>query len=314
MSGSPNIQYLTRQQINIEKWDQCIGTADNGNIYTYSFYLDIMSQHWDALVLSKGLHSENDYEAVMPLTWNKKMGIRYLYQPFLTAQLGVFGKNITPAITDNFIQSIPASFRFIDILLNSNNFSADPNTVQSQKNNYILALNKPYGELYQQYRENIQRNIKKAGQLGCTVQKDIDAEKVIGLAVAQMKSQGHSVTENIERFRKLYTELQRRKMAATYGVFSSQHELLASCIFSFSHNRAYYILVGNHPASKNTGASHALIDAFIKEHAEKKMLLDFEGSDIPSLALFYSSFGAVNEVYPALRINRLPFYLRWMKR
>jgi len=287
MSGTPNIQYLTRQQINIEKWDQCITGADNGNIYGYSFYLDIMSKHWDALVLSKGLHSENDYEAVMPLTWNKKMGIRYLYQPFLSAQLGIFGKNITPATTDNFIQSIPASFRFIDISLNSNNFSADPNTVQTQRNNYILPLNKPYTELYQLYRENIQRNIKKAAQLGCTIQKDIDAEKVIGLAIAQMKSQGQAVTDNIERFRKLYAELQRRKMAATYGVFSGQQELLASCIFSFSHNRAYYILVGNDPASKNTGASHALIDAFIREHAEKKMLWDFECSDIPSLPFFY---------------------------
>jgi len=314
MSGTTNIQYLTRQQIDKEKWDRCIDTADNGTIYGYSFYLDIMSKHWDALVLSKGLHSENDYEAVMPLTWNKKFGIKYLYQPFLTAQLGVFGKNITPAISDHFIQSIPTSFRFIELSLNSHNFSGDPKTVQSQRNNYILDLNRSYGELYQQYRENIQRNIKKAAQLGCTVQKDIDAEKVIGLAIAQMKSQGQAVTENIERFRLLYAELQQRKMVATYGVFSIEQELLASCIFSFSHNRAYYILVGNHPASKNTGASHALIDAFIKEHAGKKMLLDFEGSDIPSLALFYSSFGAVNEVYPAMKINRLPFYLKWMKK
>jgi hypothetical protein len=44
------------------------------------------------------------------------------------------------------------------------------------------------------------------------------------------------------------------------------------------------------------------------------MLLDFEGSDIPNLAFFYSSFGAVNQAYPALKINRLPFYLKWLKR
>jgi hypothetical protein len=103
-------------------------------------------------------------------------------------------------------------------------------------------------------------------------------------------------------------------MAITYGIFSAQNELLASCVFFLSHNKAYYILVGNHPNGKTIGASHALIDTFIKDHAGKNMLLDFEGSDIRNLAFFYSSFGAAHEIYPAIKINRLPFYLKWLKR
>lgn len=306
MKGLLHIQYLTQQQINKQKWDACIEAADNGLIYAFSFYLDTMSKHWDALVL-------NDYEAVMPLTWNKKYGIRYLYQPFLTAQSGVFGKKITGEQVDLFIQAIPGSFRFIDISLNSNNASGNLEGVSISRSNYVLDLSKPYETLFQNYRENIRRNIKKALQLGCVIQKGFDAEKVILLAVQQMKGHGNKEAENIERFRKLYQYLHARQMATTYGVFSAQNELLASCVFFFSHNRAYYILVGNHPNGKTTGASHALIDAFIKDHAGKNMLLDFEGSDIRNLAFFYSSFGAVHEIYPAIKINRLPFYLRWMK-
>jgi hypothetical protein len=30
--------------------------------------------------------------------------------------------------------------------------------------------------------------------------------------------------------------------------------------------------------------------------------------------MFYKSFGAVPEIYPAIKINRLPFYLKWLKR
>ena len=103
-------------------------------------------------------------------------------------------------------------------------------------------------------------------------------------------------------------------MAVTYGILSAQNELVASCVFFFSHKRAYYILVGNHPNGKTIGASHALIDAFIKDHAGKNILLDFEGSDIRNLAFFYSSFGAVEEKYAALQLNRLPFYLKWLKK
>jgi len=103
-------------------------------------------------------------------------------------------------------------------------------------------------------------------------------------------------------------------MATTYAIVSPQGETVASCVFFFSHKRAYYILVGNHPNGKTLGASHALIDAFIKDHAGQKLLLDFEGSDIPSLAFFYSSFGAEEEKFAGLKLNRLPFYLKWLKK
>jgi lipid II:glycine glycyltransferase (peptidoglycan interpeptide bridge formation enzyme) len=306
MSGSLNIQYLTNRQIDKPKWDNCIDNATNGLIYGYSFYLDHMAKHWDALVL-------NDYEAVMPLTWKNKFGINYLYQPFLTAQLGIFGKQITEEQVRQFIESIPTSFRLIEINLNSGNVSGFSGRFSIKRNNYVLNLNKSYEELYMAYRENIRRNIKKAKQIGCQVLKDFDAQKTIELAVQQMKSQGNEEKENINHFRKLFKYLLSRQMATSYGVFSRQNELLSSCVFFFSHSRAYYILVGNHPGGKSTGASHALIDAFIKDNSEKNMLLDFEGSDISSLAHFYSGFGATNEIYPALKINRLPFYLRWLK-
>lgn len=314
MSEAGNIQYLTQQQIDKSKWDHCIDNAANGLVYGYSFYLDNMAKNWDALVLSKGLHSENDYEVVMPLTWNKKYGIHYLYQPFLAAQLGVFGNSVSAELLENFLEAIPAKFKYLDISLNQKNLYTLKDFDLYQRSNYVLDLNKPYDQLYNNYRENIQRNIKKAMQAGCTVEKDFDAEKVIELAVQQMKGHSKGSGENILRFRKLYELLHAKRMATTYGIISSQKEMVASCVFFFSHNRAYYILVGNHPNGKMIGASHALIDAFIKDHADKNMLLDFEGSDMPNLAFFYSSFGAVKEEYAALKLNRLPFYLKWMKK
>ncbi len=309
-----NIQFLPNQQIDKTQWDNCIDRADNGLVYAYSLYLDTMAKNWDALVL-------NDYEAVMPLTWNKKYGIHYLYQPFLAAQLGVFGNNISENLLENFLKAIPGKFKYLDICLNQKNVYTLKDFDLYPRSNYVLDLNKSYDQLYNNYRENIQRNIKKAVQAGCTAEKDFDAEKVIELAIQQMKGQNKESGENIHRFRKLYQLLHAKKMATTYGVISSQNVMVASCVFFFSHNRAYYILVGNHPEGKAIGASHALIDAFIKDHAEKNLptgqagiLLDFEGSDMPNLAFFYSSFGAVEEEYAALKMNRLPFYLKWLKK
>jgi hypothetical protein len=305
MTEPGNIQYLSHQQIDKTKWDRCIDNASNGLIYAYSFYLDQMAKHWDALVL-------NDYKAVMPLTWNKKYGICYLYQPFLTAQLGIFGSQITGEMVSSFINSIPRKFQLVEIALNHANLDSAHVDLQLRMN-YVLDMNHPIEFLQQQYRENIKRNIKKSLQVGCTITKDFAVDKVIELALQQMKRYDKESSENVERFRKLYSFLHTKKMATTYGI-TLNSEIVASCVFFFSHQRAYYILVGNHPNGKTIGASHALINAFIQDHAGKDMLLDFEGSDIPNLAFFYSSFGAKEEKYPFLQFNKLPFYLKWLKR
>jgi hypothetical protein len=307
MADQFTIQYVARGETDIKKWDHSIDTAANGLIYGYSFYLDKMAMHWDALVM-------NDYEAVMPLTWNKKYGIAYLCQPFLTAQLGVFGKNITRDILEKFLAAIPAKFKYWDIYLNHENVFTLQNFQLYQRSNYILDLSRSYDEIYNRYRENTIRNIKKAQQAGCSVDKGFDAEKVIELAIRQMKTYSNESKENVNRFRNLYKILADKKQAIAYGIFSAKADLLSSCIFFFSHNRAYYILVGNHPDSRTTGASHALVNAFIEDHAGKNMLLDFEGSDIHNLALFYSSFGAIEEKFTGIKLNRLPFYMRWVKR
>lgn len=306
MSSIQDIQYFKHESIDKARWDECIRRSANGRIYALSAYLDCMSPGWEALVL-------NDYATVMPLPAQKKWGIGYLSQPFLTAQLGVFGNTITVDTVNAFVQKAASLYRFIEINLNSGNLFPIAAAAVTERRNYILPLNQPYEILCQQYNENTRRNIKKAQQMGCVLQKGIAVEKLVSLAVRQMQVQGHKPGKNVDSFRALYNFLQEKQMAEIYGMLSPEEELLASAAFFFSHSRAYYILVGNSPEARTTGASHALIDAFIQEHAGKNLLLDFEGSDIPTLAQFYSSFGATNEPYPAIRINNLPFYLKWMK-
>jgi lipid II:glycine glycyltransferase (peptidoglycan interpeptide bridge formation enzyme) len=265
-----------------------------------------MAKYWDALVL-------RDYEAVMPLTWNKKYGFYFLYQPAFTASLGVFGKNLTKEIIDHFLSMIPSKFKLVEISLNSGNIIGDPKSFLLLRSNYILNLNRSYEEIYKVYRDNHKRNISKALQLGCSVSKEIAVEEIIQLNKEQMQHVDGTKPGDYPNFKKLYEFLKNKEQAKTYAIVNSTNKVLASAVFFFSHNRAYYIMVGNHPDGKTIGASHALIDAFIKDHAEQNLILDFEGSDIRNLAFFYSGFGATEEIYPALKINRLPFYVKWMK-
>ena len=306
MTTGDQIRYLQHKEIEKAKWDACIEQALNGLIYSYSYYLDAMSKHWDALILK-------DYEAVMPLTWNKKYGFYYLYQPAFTASLGVFGNNLTKDIIDHFLSMIPSKFKLVEIALNSGNIVGDPKRFSLLRSNYILHLNRSYEEVYKSYRDNHKRNITKAFQLGCRVSKEIAVDEIIQLNKEQLQNVDGTKPEGYPNFKKLYEFLKTRGQAKTYAIVDPKNKVLASAVFFFSHNRAYYILVGNHPDGKTIGASHALIDAFIKDHAGQNLILDFEGSDIRNLAFFYSGFGATEEIYSALKINRLPFYVKWMK-
>ncbi|HEX6170287.1 MAG TPA: hypothetical protein VFZ33_11360 [Chitinophagaceae bacterium] len=307
MEAGNQIEYLSNKEIDKTKWDACIKQAPNGLIYAYSFYLDAMAKHWDALVL-------NDYRAVMPLTWNKKYGFYYLYQPAFTASLGVFGKNLNKELIDDFTRSIPSKFKLIEISLNAGNIIDDSKTFSLLRSNYILHLNKPYEDLYKAYRDNHKRNINKAFQLGCHVSKEIPVDEIIQLNKEQLQHIDGTKPEDYLNFKTLYEFLRNKAQAKTYAIVDPKNKVLASAVFFFSHNRAYYIMVGNHPDGKTIGASHALIDAFIKDHASQNLILDFEGSDIRNLAFFYSSFGAIEEIYPALKINRLPWYVRLLKK
>lgn len=306
MRHLPDIQYLRREEINKEKWDKCIREADNGLIYAYSLYLDHMARHWDALVFK-------DYQVVMPLTWNKKLSIHYLYQPPFTACLGVFGKQLNQPLVAQFINAIPPRFKLIEISLNHGNMFEQEGSISFPAVNYVLPLNRTYDELCKGFRGNHQRNIQKSIQAGNVVRKGVPVDEIINLNKQQMKKISSVTDDDYDRFKTLYEALATRNQVMTYAVMNPQNKLLSSCVFFFSDKRAYYILVGNHPDSRSTGASHALLDTFIRDHAGNDLVLDFEGSDIETLALFYAGFGATRETYPVIRWNRLPWWLKWLK-
>ncbi|MFL5741119.1 MAG: GNAT family N-acetyltransferase [Flavisolibacter sp.] len=272
------------------------------NLWLFSF-LDHMAMQWDGLVL-------NDYEAVMPLPWKKKFGIAYLYQPFLTAQLGVFGKDLSATLLQKFLDHIPEKFKLWEFSLNHGNHFAVERYKLYDRVNFVLPLNNSYETICSHYRENTKRNVRKTENYHLTIHAAEDVREVIALSKKQNSAESD---DNYARFLTLYEVLKQQDRTNCYGVRSQKGELVASAVFIFSNHRAYYILVGNHPNGRTLGASHALVDAFIRDHAQQNLLLDFEGSDLRQLAFFYSGFGAREEKYTAIRRNHLPWYVKWLK-
>jgi hypothetical protein len=267
-----------------------------------------MSTHWDGLVLG-------DYEAVMPLTWNRKWGISYLYQPYLSAEGGVFQQDpVTSETLKAFLESIPGKFRFWEFSLNAENLLPDTGFPLYPRANFLLPLRAPYADICKGYNKNLKRNIRKAEDDGLVYTKDVPLQTALALAREQQNGYAQISPTHYARFEELFAKLSNDRMAVTRGIEDGEGKVLAAGVFLFSHAKAYYLIGGNHPDGRDNGASHLLLDRFIREYAGSGLTFDFEGSDIPTLAQFYRSYGAYEQPYAAIRLNRLPAPLRWLKK
>jgi len=160
--------------IDTSRWDDCIDNAVNGNLNARSWYLDIVCPGWCALV-------ENDYEKVFPLPVFSRAGIKYCMQPYFTQQLGLFYRSLSSGQDlQNFLDQIPAEFRYIDICLNTSNRITSGSAVKEMIN-LELDLISDYGKIASSYQNNLQRNLKKANGNKLTVSQNLRPEEVIDL-------------------------------------------------------------------------------------------------------------------------------------
>lgn len=303
-----NLQYLQRKQIDSQKWDRCIANAANGLLYAHSFYLDQMADNWDALVLG-------DYEAVMALTWRRKFGISYLYQPFVTASLGVFSSlPIDTALMEAFINQIPRKFKLIDIDLNPGNNAVSGKNITPRKN-YELKLDGTYEGLQHQYNRHARRKLKKADEAGLQIREDISVDTIAQLSFNMMQGRDVVVKSDYDRFVQLCKNIQPYVEACnTMAAVDAKGNIIASDINIVYNKRIYSLLAGNTPDSNESGGFYFVLDRLIKKYAGTGYVLDFEGSDIAGIAFLFECFGAQLTWYPHLTINRLPPLLRKLKK
>ncbi|MFA6951121.1 MAG: hypothetical protein WCQ70_10595 [Lentimicrobiaceae bacterium] len=299
------IRYVKNEHIDREQWDECIRTAVNGRMYAYTWYLDIMSDHWDALV-------EGDYETVFPLTYRTKMGITYLHQPFFTQQLGIFSRSkITPELVNNFLKAIPAKFRFAEINLNMLNKPDTTRWKVTENDNYELDLIEPFDAVYDRFSTNIKRNVSRAEQNNIKVSDTVNPADIVQLF---RENRGSSILnlkdKDYQRFLQLVYLSIHKKIGFCFGAFTPFNTLCAGMIILISHNKATFLFSATNQQARDSGAMSMLISQFIYSVAGNNLTLDFEGSNDPSLARFYRSFGAAKTSYPSLSFNHLPFPLK----
>ena len=81
---------------------------------------------------------------------------------------------------------------------------------------------------------------------------------------------------------------------------------MVAAFFAFSKTRAIYLLSASSQKGKEQRGMFRIVDTFIRDYAASGLILDFEGSNIPSVARFFSGFGAQPEIYQGVSFSRIP--------
>ena len=311
------IRYLTHNQIDKKRWDDCIAQSPDGLVYVWSWYLDVVHPNWEALV-------EDDYETVMPLTGNKKLGINYLFQPFFTQKFGVFGKKeVTEEKIEQFLEEIPGKFKFAEIKCATLRVSRDSKVIKgcaiSNHCNIELALNQDYSMLSANYHSNTKRNLAKAKKDGLTIVENAEPSAIIELF---RKNRGKDITKwgdnEYNRLLRLVGAAKNHSQCIVLGTQTSDNHLVAGAFFMISHKKIVFLFSGSDESNKENHGLAFLLDHVIEKYAGTDFILDFEGSDNEGLARFYKGFGGETKYYQELKFNRLnkiyKFALKFLKR
>jgi hypothetical protein len=278
-----SIQHLKHHQIDKTKWDACIANSPDGLVYAYSWFLDAVAPGWEALI-------EYEYQSVMPLPLLKAGPFKFIFQPMFAQQLGVFSlTGINAALYHRYKKALP--YKIIRYNLHFNHQFGRGAKLQT---NFELPLEKPYALLREAYAKNNKKNIVKATNKHLKVCETTVHE----FLNFYQNNYGNDLSPS--DYKKLNTiagAAHDRNFTKFYGCIDENQQWLSMGFFIIYGTRIIYHSGISSPEGYKKSAQYLVLDKVIEHYAGTSYILDFEGSEIESIAYFFKGFGATNKPY-----------------
>ncbi len=317
------LRYLKHSEIDFALWDACIRESPNGLIYALSWYLNIVSPGWDAIVkVTDGI-----YELVMPLPVARKFGIRFLKQPILTQQLGVFSPEPISADTWQQIRELlRQNFRVISrYAFNTANQESlkleIPGVICQTYPTYHLDLHKTYAEIFGGYKKARKWRVNQAKKNALTVKPAENITTLFELFETHTAGKiygfvGEGYTYKLVQ--ELYAQAKATNTGEIYEVLNEHNEVLAMAFFTFFNRKIIYLFSTTTEVGRKLGAIPFLLDAMFEKYAGSGYTFDFEaprpdGHGAKPIIDFYESFGPAKVFFVTLSFEDLPLPLKLLK-
>lgn len=294
------IRHLRNEEIDRQQWDRLLDQCPDRLWYARSRVLDRMAPGWEALI-------DDQLGILMPLTWRRKWGIHYLYNPYGAQQLGVFNANRDPDRTTAFLAAVPGRFRYIDIWLNAAMARPeDPKGAWLPQVNQTMIASDDMDSIRGRYAKGHLRNLRKSG-MSTEFQEGIDATTFMDLFERTTGARHGGLPAGASAaLRSTMADALDEGTGGITGSIKDGKLVAAVCTITWG-GRSILLKSANTPEGQSVNAMFHLYDHWIASHAGTKTSLDFAGSNTPGVARFNAGFGAVESTYFRFRWNRLPW-------
>ncbi|QBJ85112.1 hypothetical protein DDI74_02060 [Chryseobacterium gleum] len=271
------IRRLKYHEIDFVKYAQCLENSEQRKYSATKHFLDTTSaMPWEILVYK-------DYEAVMPVPFVRKYGMKIVHNPKLCQQLGVFSAKDDLDLNEAFLEYLEKNYMIRAYPFN------DVNQLRTKiriKKNFLLYPD-AYEKVYAKYSPKRKRKLR----LDEAVLKDSEIKTISfdkARAFIEANTIGLSKEDDLSEFMRIFESFYNLGYLKFTAFYYQQKIINVIATYSDCNMVA---LLGNFNDKnyvKLSGAS-VLIDHLIKENIETH-IFDFEGGELPNIEEFFRGF------------------------
>lgn len=271
------IRRLKYHEIDFVKYAHCLDRSEQRKYSASKDFLDVTSERqWEVLVYG-------NYEAVMPVPYLRKYGVKIVHNPKLCQQLGVFSAKDDADLNEEFLEYLEKNYLIRIYSFNDDNHFR---TKIRCKKNFLLYPDS-YETIYAKYSPKRKRKLR----LDEEILKEAEI-RTISYDEARAFIEAHTIGTNKDgdlfdfmRIFENFYNLNTLKFTAFYY----QHKIVN--VIATYGDHSMVALLGNFNDKdyvKLSGAS-VLIDHILKEIIETH-IFDFEGGELPNIEEFFRGF------------------------
>lgn len=271
------IRRLKYHEIDFVKYAQCLENSEQRKYSATKTFLDTTStMPWDILVYK-------DYEAVMPVPFVRKYGMKIVHNPKLCQQLGVFSGKDNIDLNEAFLEYLEKNYMIRAYPFN------DVNKLRTKiriKKNFLL-----YPDTYEKIYAGYSPKRKRKLRLGEDILKESEIRTISydkAKAFIEANTIGLSKDDDLGEFMRIFESFHKSNYLK-FTAFYYQNKII-NVIATYTDCNMVALL-GNFNDKdyvKLSGAS-VLIDHILKENIETH-IFDFEGGELPNIEEFFRGF------------------------
>lgn len=258
---------------------------------------DITTDEWDVTKIALA-----DCKAFLPYKLEKKLGRRLSKNPLLTPYSGpLFLDNYSNDQKQKLLAKAQSFLHNFDYAMYDCNphFTAGLQSDQ-QKTTYILSLEETDEDIKRNFKSSLRRQLKKAEKI-LSIEEDNSVERFYEVYADSISRQKNANVTPKEMVAKTFAYCKKNNCGNIYLAVDTQKNVHSAIFYTEDKNSAYYLLGGSQKKFLGSGAMGFLLWHCIKTaKARNKKVFDFEGSEVPGVARFFSTFGGNRLHYPVL--------------